>query len=277
MSITKNPDLIRLLGEVDAIFSPVRDWSDNGAVAARLAAKSQYESEGRPIRRMAGDQAEQKRFERLLDQWESEKVVSVRRRNGKRYAWKLSPATYWSLRYATGEYGYWCAVQAAMCVAGHERLLQLEPQIQRVSELQIIGVAEGGDVSRRGTILQAMIQPALSLGWCTSHSDQDGRVAYQTTTRGHGILADPERHVPDAAEHDPRATAIYDQAYEATLAEMFRLAPSQANHVAVPLSCGLWDFSEDRSLHPFRLFRCDGKLREIRTTERAYRRLGVSP
>ena len=90
--------LIELLAATDAIFSPIRDWSDNGRVVAILERREVFRRAGLPIRLGGVGEAERKKTERFLDEIEQSGAVEVFRSSGKRSHWKLANEADWKIR-----------------------------------------------------------------------------------------------------------------------------------------------------------------------------------
>lgn len=279
--------LLRLLGQIDRLFLPTRDWTDNRSVAAQWDLQQQYRSLGLPIPGDAtegSDQADRKRRERLLTEVAASGDVFVSRRRKRRTHWRLSDTTDWRLRRQTGGYGYWQTVACMWCIAAHVRLdavLQDTPAVDAVAEYQLVGCEPRDkpypEASRRCLLLEDMLLPALVRDWVGACSDCHGTTAYAIRPAGYQVLHDPTKHEPPAEvfteEHSDDAEKAYWVGYDDMHAELQRATPTHAGSVAVAISAGEWDWYDDRRLRPLTVFCHTGKQRSIPAIERAYRRV----
>ena len=279
--------LLRLLGQIDRLFLPTRDWTDNRSVVATWDLQQQYRTLGLPIPGDAtegSDQADRKRRERWLTEIQTSGDVVVTRRRKRRTHWRLSDATDWRLRRQAGGYGYWQTVAAMMAIAGHVKLgamLVGTMAVDCVAEYQLAGCQPKDkpypEASRRCRLLEDMILPALVRNWVGSASDVHGTTAYAIRPAGYQVLHDPVKHEPPAevftAEYSEAAEASYWVGYDDMHAELQRATPTHAGSVAVAISAGEWDWYDDRRLRPLTVFCHTGKQRSIRAIERAYRRV----
>lgn len=250
--------LIDLLAETDALWTPVRDWSNNHAVVAVEERREQYQRNGLPISNGGGTAAERKQWERELDGIEVSGTVLIARERGRRAFWRLGNATDWRLRNLVGLPGRAEMLRAMQALAGHEDAEQ-ERGVNLVPETWLTG-PDGWGTKAGGRLLVAleeMFLPALVRGWVTAWSDCEGRVAYQTTEAGRAFLAAPGDEAAALPEFDGDAADTYLVALTAARNALAAAKPAKENALTIPLSVGLWPGELAAKIPP--LFNAEGR------------------
>ncbi len=259
-------DLIRLLAQTDALWWPVRDWSDGNNVSAIFERRQAYRPEGVPFPVPHGaDPAARKARERFIGKLETAQLVDVRRKVGRRVGWRLAHRTEYDLRSEAGQWPFWQTIAVMRCLAAHHEVLG--PNGNGVWE----GALAGSEDNSKLRDLADMLLLAFNRDWVRTNSDRDGHVGYFLTATGRQVLGDPNRFDPGATWVYVEATGdAYDKACNDAMAELRRAKPEGQAHVIVPLSSGQWEAPKSRKLTPFTVWTQRGKLRPLSVIEAAY-------
>jgi hypothetical protein len=240
--------LIEMAAQADALWQPIRNWSNPAHVAAVHERREEFYRRGLPYRNGgAGD--ERKARERQTDAMEDAGLVVCCRNAGKRIGWKLTDIGDWKIRRLCGSYGAGAMLTAMRCLQALEDTWPEEPGVNRTPETWLTGLDYGTqEASRRIVRLAEMFSPAMIRNLVDSHSDSRGRTAYALTSTGREFLqagntSPDDRELP---AFDPAAGDLYETALDAAQEELKAATPTRENSVVIPLSCGCWPEDSER-------------------------------
>jgi hypothetical protein len=229
--------LISLLAATDALWEPVRNWSDNRRVVAIMERREEFRRDGVPIAMGGGSANERKTFERQLDQIQATEFVQVSRTRGKRTHWRLTDSTDWQLRSLCQWSGFPEMVSAMLAVQAND-----QPDYH-TGDWVLAAIPDDTDEERlrqRCCEIEWAILPALVRGLATSWSDCNGAVKYEVTQAGLKFLDNPNPPQVELPEYDTDANEAYLAELQKTRDELKTAKPTHQNAVAIPLSAGDW-------------------------------------
>lgn len=262
--------LIALMASADALFAPLRGQFNATLAAAISERREQFRRFGIPVPRTAGDPAERKRHERLLDELEASGSVTICGKLGRRTHWRLTDLTDWRLR-RTATWSDWQELVVGMFVlrefvdAGHTNA-------GRVYELDLLTTADRrpDKIKLRVLHLHEIFAAGLARGLIASWSDREGRPGYSLSDSGRKFLDDPQPPDFGDAEYSSTANDAYLAELNRAEAELANIKPATPSHAAVPLSVGNWPDESTRPRCPS-IFTARGNVRSLRDM---IRRLG---
>ena len=231
------PDLIPLVATVDAVFAPVRRYTDAQGHRA-LELRDEFEVHGGVPYSPSGDSAERKQANRTADDLEAAGLVEFSRSRGRRKHWRLSDAGEWAMRAYCGLPGVRPMHVALLAIQDNERAGYLNTG--HVPETALTG-CDWGDRGADDAILlvEQLLAPAFSCGYVGSNSDCEGHVGYALTRAGHKWLACPPPPPSDLPAFSSRANDRYFRLWGDELKRLDS-EPCKTVDVHIPLSCGLW-------------------------------------
>jgi len=242
--------LIELLGETDALFAPIRDWSNPAAVTAILEMRSDFRRRGLPIPRAGGSAESRKRIERLFDQIEQSRLAIFRRTNGRRTHWRLADVVDWQLRHRCGQSGFDEAMTVLLIVDELTRRGHTNGGYVPDWSIALSRGDGGRSAKSRDWVAYAgeLALPALVRNWLVSWSDLDGACGYRLTNEGRAFLAEPQPPITTIwPNYNVDAHDAYFAALDDALAELKTMKPKHENAVAIPLSAGDWPSAASRA------------------------------
>ncbi len=171
--------LINLLAETDAIFSPIRDWSNSSRITAVMDLRRDFHLRGLPVPKAAG--GDRKRLERERDRLEKTGLVRFHRINGRRAFWKLSDSTDWFLRRLCMLSDFTEAVTVMVAVDSLTDMHHTNGEIVPDWSLALAPNENRQTAKARDKVARVaeLALPALCRGWLTSWSDYRGANGYR--------------------------------------------------------------------------------------------------
>jgi len=217
--------LARLLGEVHALWLPLRDpmaayW------AAVWVARRQYWRRGLPWRGQ-GDNEQARALTALVE------AGLAKRTRGKSKTVGVILSREGILR--AGELVGFGRYEAECFTA---ELLRHGSAGQWVPEIALNGGAGWGDgrSSELMNVEQTALQ-ALSLGFAESNCDAHGRVCYRATQAGVLAVEAWDGSLPEPPESDPEATESYEDGLHGGVDRLQALPPMRRELGEIPLPC----------------------------------------
>ena len=260
-----NP-LIELLAATDALWEPIRDWTDNHRICGLLERRERFQKYGLPVELGGGDAAARKSQERRLDEIEKTKLVVFSRRAGKRAFWRLTDSADWKLRRlcqwsdwdemltlmfavrAHADCGYTnagCVPDWRLAVGPHNGDGWTDQEKNKIIELEWIAL------------------PCLARAWLSAWSDCKGANGYRITDSGRRFLANPKALAIEWPAYSSDANDDYLAALKSARESLRSIAGSESG-IAIPVSCGTWPAESEAALIPG-IFDGDGNVRDLET------------
>ena len=236
-----NP-VIELLAATDALWEPIRDWTDNHRICGLLERREQFRRCGLPVELGGGDAAARKSQERRLDQIETSGLVIFSRRHGKRAFWRLTDQADWALRRLCTWSDYPECLVLMTAVQAHTDCGYTNTGC--VPEWRLAVGPHNGDgwtdqEKNKIIELEWIAAPSLSRGWLAAWSDGNGSSGYRLTKSGRRFLKSPASPEIEWPAYSSDANDAYLAALKVAR-ESLRSIASQGSGVAVLLSAGTW-------------------------------------
>jgi hypothetical protein len=168
-----NAKLLGLFAAENALFTPIRDWSENRQVSGVMERRVEFRKRGMPIVSNGGDGATRAAVHAEANALERSGAVKYVRASGKRVAWKLSQDEYlriafWSLLDGLdatelamkGIQGNWAAGAVINPLKGSPWAM--------VAESTLSGCDSVTDEALRSKLImrvEEMLLPAMAFGW----------------------------------------------------------------------------------------------------------------
>ena len=255
--------IISLLAALDALFTPIRDWSNGPRVAAIVHRRDQYARRGLPVTGGGNTPGQRKQQERNLDTIEATGLVTFTRRQGRRATWKLTEPADWRLRALCACSDWPETLLCLLAINAHEQSPRLEQPYSAVPEVWLTGKDYGAPAAAdRFKHVEDLLAPALCRAWAIASSDEAGRVGYTVTDEGRAVLSDPRPPAIDWPEWNPEASEVYSLALTQARRELQAIPTDAASRCVVPLSSGDWPEAQERAAIP-PVFTTRGKVRTV--------------
>jgi hypothetical protein len=251
----ENEILMRVLGETDAVWTPIRCWTGPTAPAV-FHARERFAEAGTPWASGGADPAERKAVERAKATLTRRRLLKAYRPNrGRTIGVGFTLAGETIARRLAGTPTIFSSWLTCHELAGRSKRPGEAKLIRDVwiAEAELIGTGLA-----TAALVETLLLPALATRYAESASDAAGRASYALTSRGWAWL-DAGIAPPDDSEapHDPEARALYLEKLDAALARFATAAlenPREIGPIPLPvaterLCLGAWGASLTQGEH----------------------------